>query len=104
MREGPVSAASSSYHFVPIGRAFRWTSTDAKLDAAMRLGGAAACERANDTGETTTRARTIAEVARMRTPGCGCAPRNSGRPTIATESTTPGPGARFPRHPLTRLA
>src|SRR5437762_14344371 len=39
MREGPDRLASSSYHESPIRRAWRWTSTDAWLLAAMRNGG-----------------------------------------------------------------
>src|SRR6266478_3849961 len=39
MRDGPDRLASSSYHWFPMRRALRCTSTDARLLAAMRRGG-----------------------------------------------------------------
>jgi len=38
MRDGPDRLASSSYQLVPMRRALRCTSTDARLLAAMRKG------------------------------------------------------------------
>src|SRR4051812_1242362 len=59
MRAGPVSAASSAYQRFAIGRAFTWTSTDAKLEAAIRRGGSCVPCAESGPAETTRVASAI---------------------------------------------